>query len=145
MSASLRPIKLMVQDGAVTLGDGEEFTVGEVISLGSGSLRLRKTPKEGLHAAVFTRRGKFIHAVKLDRDGRYLIRPRSGQYLRKRGRKRSGNNGSDTGSVPVHPVQLPDTKKEQVTESSDGEKVPGDSFFRRLFLYLFPSLANSRS
>lgn len=66
-------IELAVKSGKVSMKDGNEIAVGQIIKVGLGSFELRKTQKAGLHMVRFSGNNNFIYTQSLNSDGRYRL------------------------------------------------------------------------
>lgn len=61
--------------------DGISINVGQRMSMGLGSIELRKTSRAGLHIVRLSARGHFKYCVKLGRDGLYRLGPDRGHRV----------------------------------------------------------------
>lgn len=68
-----KKIKIKKVGMNVYFENGEEFIRGERRAMGLGYIELRETAKAGLHVVRLSKSKNFVYALRLDKDGEYLL------------------------------------------------------------------------
>ncbi len=75
-------IEVQVKNQNVTFtNNGNTLPLWQSVSMGLGSIELRKTQKAGLHIARFSKNGNFTYSIRLKQDGTYRLGPERGHRV----------------------------------------------------------------